>query len=119
MSPGRTLILAAALILFVVVGAHFTTTQEPQPVQGRWATVRRALDLPEPPRPPKSSRPLLAAQHISSRFDLRRRRLEEEPPMEDTALPMLYFAKDALSLDAEPRDDGRRAPPMSTRKKGL
>jgi hypothetical protein len=73
-------------------------------VEGRWAAVRHSLHLPPlaaHANPARKLPPL--SLHISSRFDLKRKRaLEESAPRpfsfaDVDAPPQLYFASDALA----------------------
>ncbi|KAF8191418.1 hypothetical protein K438DRAFT_1830477 [Mycena galopus ATCC 62051] len=108
------IVLGILLVLFLlphpILRLLAQSTSKPQSqqsrrVEGRWVAVRHSLHLPPlaAHAKPRSNTPALSL-HISSRFDLKRKRaLEEEsaPPRpfsfaDVDAPPQLYFAADAL-----------------------
>ncbi|KAJ6500572.1 hypothetical protein C8R45DRAFT_1210330 [Mycena sanguinolenta] len=84
--------------------------------EGRWVAVRRSLHLPPlaAESKPRSHLPPLSL-HVSSRFDLKRKRALEESATQPfsfaDAPPLLYFAADALddstSID-QPHEQPKR-----------
>ncbi|KAF7359261.1 hypothetical protein MSAN_01268400 [Mycena sanguinolenta] len=99
------LLLPHPIILFLAQATAKSQTQHSS-VEGRWLAVRRSLHLPPlaaQPKPRSYLPPL--SLHISSRFDLKRKRTLEESATRPfsfadvDAPPQLYFAADALDDD--------------------
>ncbi|KAJ7684583.1 hypothetical protein DFH06DRAFT_1156037 [Mycena polygramma] len=105
----RAAIFLGVLLVLIVPHLVLLLAQSPSSsqshlrVKGRWAAVRHSLQLPplaayaEPPKLPQLS------LHMSSRFDLKRKRALEESTsprafaFTDVATPpQLYFATDAV-----------------------
>ncbi|KAJ7243392.1 hypothetical protein B0H12DRAFT_1130950 [Mycena haematopus] len=117
------IVLAILLVLLlphpIVLLLAQSTSKSQSPhsrVEGRWAAVRHALHLPPLAAHPEP-RPNVPALslHISSRFDLKRKRALEESATRPfsfadvDAPPQLYFAADALSAEYQPGETTRRS----------